>query len=98
MNKNLDMNQQWALAALKASGTLGSIKRWAASREREVIVPLYSSLVRPHLEYLAQAWSLQHRKEVKLLVQRRATKILRELKDLSHDERLRELGLFSLGK
>ena len=88
MDGNLDISQQRALIAKKANHILGHIKRGMASRAREVILTLYSVLVRPHLEYYIQMWSPLYNREIDLLehVQRMATKMIKGMELLPYED------------
>ena len=98
MNANMKVSEQCRIAASKGNQVLGMIRRNITYKEKSLIVPLYKAIVRPHLEYCIQAWSPYLRKDIDMLdkIQRRATKRIPGLRDLSYEERLKECGLTTL--
>ncbi|GAB0180914.1 cAMP-dependent protein kinase inhibitor alpha [Grus japonensis] len=73
VDEKLNMSRQCMLADQKANCVLGCITSSVTSRSREGILPLYSTLMRPHLEYCVQLWGPQDNKDMETLeqVQRR---------------------------
>ena len=98
INHKLSSSDQVVEVRKRALRMLGAINRNASYKSEEVITKLYCAYVRPHLEYCVQAWSPIYEKDCWLLerVQKRATKMVKHIKDLSYEERLKELGMFSL--
>ena len=82
----------------KANRMLGLIKRTFTYMDTEMFLPLFKTLIRPHLECATVVWSPFLKKDIFLIenVQHRATNIVKTISNLSYEERLRHLGLPTL--
>ena len=98
ISNDLKTSSHCLAASKKANMMLGFIKRNFEHKTPKVMTQLYTSLVRPHLEYAVQFWSPCFVKDQAKLesVQRRATKQIPSLRNSSYEERLRKLNMFSL--
>lgn len=98
IRKDLKASDQCAKAYAKASRVLGMIGRNIRYKSREVMLRLYKSMVRPHVEYCTVAWSPHYVKDKQLIekIQRRFIKMIPGFEDLSYEEGLRILRLNTL--
>ena len=98
ISADMKVSEQCGIAASKGNQILGLIRRNITYKGKKLIIPLYKAIVRPHLEYCIQAWRPYRKKNIDTLerIQRRATKMIPELRDLSYEERLKECGLTTL--
>ena len=81
----MNVSEQCGSAASKDKQILRLIRRTITYQEKQLIVPLYKSIVRLHLEYCIQARRPYRKKDMDKLetIQRRAVKIITELRDFS---------------
>ena len=100
INCNLKVSDQCIAASKKANMMLGLISRNFYHKAPEVMKKFYTAFVRPHLEYAIQFWSPNYIKNQNFLerVQRRVTKRISTLHNLSYEERLKQLDMFILHK
>ncbi len=95
ISSDLKWSNQVNTAVAKAQKALGLIKRTFTHLNTEMTKTLYTSLVRPHLEFAVSVWKPTSKGEIEVLekVQRRATKLAPELKHLTYEERLKRMNL-----
>ena len=98
ISNDLSPRQHIIKCTKKANKILAMIKHTFTYKNKDTILPAYKSLIRPILEYCQEAWQPYLVKDIDLIesVQRRATKLIYELRDLTYEERLQKLDLFKL--
>ena len=77
---------------------VGRIRHTFTYINKDIFKAVYPSLVRSHMEFAVQAWSPQLKKDINKLekVQQRATRLVPELRGLTYEQRLKQLGLTTL--
>ena len=98
IDENLNFERHMNEKINKANAVLGAIRRTFQYLDKITFKMLYTSMVRPILEYANPVWCPYKLKHVDMLenVQRRATKLIPGMKDMSYSERLEKLNLPSL--
>ena len=98
VDKDLNFVSHMQQAVNKANSIVGLIRRTFVYLDEVTFKQLFKALVRPHLEYAASVWNPYKVKDIEMIerVQRRATKLISGLKDLSYADRLKKLGIPTL--
>ncbi|MCA9388033.1 MAG: reverse transcriptase family protein, partial [Candidatus Andersenbacteria bacterium] len=95
---DLKWQDQVCSSAAKASRMLGVLKNTFTTRDAMLWKKLYTTYIRPHLEFAVAAWNPYLKKDIETLerVQHRSTKVSGSLKNMSYEERCKRLGLSTL--
>ena len=98
ISADMKVSEQCGIVASKGNKILGLIRRNITYKDKTLIIPMYKTVIIPHLEYCIQARRPYRKKDIDMLerIQRRATKIIPEQRDFSYEERLKECGLTTL--
>ena len=98
ITETLSPSHHIAKVVRKANQIVGMIRRTYEDRSKNNLVPLYKSLVRPHLEYCVQAWRPYLQQDINNIegVQRRMTKMMREVEEEEYEQRMKTTKLMSL--
>ena len=94
ISNDLKVSQQ----CQQASRILGLINRTIEYKHTDILLRLYKSLVKPHLEYCIVSWSPHYKKDKILIerIQKRFTRKILCIKKFPYEVRLKKLGLWSL--
>lgn len=95
VSDNACVSQQCVAVSSKARRITGLMLRTFSSRRRTVILPMLKSIIRPIVEYATPVWNPCLKKDIAEVerVQKKVTKCIRGISQLSYDERLRSLDL-----
>jgi len=95
---DLKCSQQCNYVYKKAIRVMGMIRRTISYKEPKIMLSLYKTLVRPHVEYCSCAWYPHYKKDKELLekIQHRYTKMVNNMKGKTYEDRLRCLRLWTL--
>ena len=98
VDKNLKFHKHASFAVKKANTILGLIKIYFTVFDHKTLPKLFKAMVRPHLEYGNVVWGPHFKLDQQAIerVQKRATKLIWNIKDLPYSERLKDLNLPSL--
>ena len=98
VNQNLRSREQCINATNRTNRVLGFITRSVSNRSADVILKLYLALVKPHLDYAVQFWSLYHRMSIDKLetVQRSMTKMIQGIRNLTFKDIIKQFNLHFL--
>ena len=104
VNNKLDFGDQIKNCLSKANKMIAWISRNSICKSKDVMVLIYRSLIRPHLEYCVQAWSPNPRFGNWGLilsiekVQRKFTRLINDIGTLPYGARLQSLNLTTLAE